>query len=331
MIQGFFQSGVGEGRPIDAPFFCYRGGKARLRRFIVRWCRLNGSTYVEPFAGRANVFFLMRYLAQFKAYHLNDIQTIPFLRALLNYDGCKLPTLTKDEAVRLSCEGDGLAILLEPLIVWAGGLPSKSNFTGSRGHNLRTYREHLLLASQLLRGVNLTSEDALSVVDLYSEDPKAFLYIDPPYLGARLKEYNSLSVDLLGLWKKLSTAKCSWLYSESACHRISKHLGPPLACFFSVPINASPKSKVRYVREYLWSNYSWTPRRMDFGDRDRSIVSTSHSLIQSFGKLTFDAWKRVVPSTWSNATVLAQFNRLSCWPDYYFDGKSLSVCGGEVP
>lgn len=45
---------------VDAPYFVYRGGKARLRRFIIRWIPTYGSTYLEPFAGRGNVFFIMK-------------------------------------------------------------------------------------------------------------------------------------------------------------------------------------------------------------------------------------------------------------------------------
>lgn len=34
-------------RPIDAPKFAYNGGKANIRRFIVRWLSLSGCHYVE--------------------------------------------------------------------------------------------------------------------------------------------------------------------------------------------------------------------------------------------------------------------------------------------
>ena len=330
MIPSFFQPDTTSlGYLVDAPSFNYRGGKGRLRKFIIRWCKLSGSTYVEPFAGRANLFFLMRYIGQFNQWHLNDTQTIPFIRAVSDYDGRTLPTWSKEKAKKAIELGDPDTLLLEPLIMWAGGRIGSASVTGSRGHNLKAYRSNLLLAKRCLEDVKLSSRDALEVVEQYVNDPKAFIYLDPPYFKAALSTYSTSSVDFKGLWKMLRRAKCSWLYSEMNRTFITKQLGEPLTAYYGVSINANPKAEVRLVVEYLWANYSTIPTKMNFHHTGRNPMKISHQLLREWAPVSFSGWLRLVPRHWCQATIKAQYDKLGDYPDYYFDGRVLSVCNGE--
>ena len=65
------------------PRFGYVGGsKSRLARRIVSLFPETGDRFVEPFAGRANIYFAVTQFCHYKKYWLNDIRTYKFLEAL---------------------------------------------------------------------------------------------------------------------------------------------------------------------------------------------------------------------------------------------------------
>ncbi len=321
MPQGFLPE---RQRLVDLPFFPYRGGKARLRRYIVRWCQTSGTTYCEPFAGRANLFFLMKGFATFQKWHLNDIQTIPFFQAIKQYGGEHLPTLSKEESVILFESGDPLSLLLEPITFWAGGLASKTSATGNRGHDLDEYRRKLLLARDLLVGVDLTCQDAVDVVEEYSPDPQAFLYVDPPYQGASVGIYKEGMVDFPRLFRLLHSAKCRWLFSEYLHSNVIENLAPPLTTIKGVVVNPIPGGIVRDEVEGLWSNYPMKPIVLDFDDSEKPLAE-SKAVLHRYREFTYEGWKKLVPKRWTEKTIKAQFARLTTWPTNYFDGETLRI------
>lgn len=60
------------------PAFQYPGGKARLRSWLLPFFPRSGRMYLEPFAGRGNVFFAARAALDFQYWQVNDPNTAPF-------------------------------------------------------------------------------------------------------------------------------------------------------------------------------------------------------------------------------------------------------------
>lgn len=310
---------------VEQPYFPYRGGKARLRRSIVRWFPVSGTTYCEPFAGRANVFFLVRCFGKFQSWRLNDLQTFPFLKAIKHYDGKELPELDQVESKQLQA-GSRLQLLLEPIIYWAGGLASQNeSVTGSRGHKMDDYRRRLTRASQLLKVARLTRRDAIEVIEEYVDDPQALLYIDPPYLQASLKAYTPDMVDRKEMIRLLKLAKCRWVLSEYEERDLLRAFGEPMTRIYGVPINPIPGGKVRRAVECLWSNYPMEqPRKMNFGDSERPMKIT-RQILGKAGNLSQEEFDLLAPPHWHRKTKTAQYKRLCTHPQCYFDGERVSL------
>src|SRR5664280_3232407 len=100
------------------PGFAYPGGKKRIRNSIVSFMPKSGSTYAEPFAGRAATFWLAATTLQFSNWWLNDLRTAPFFHAIISHGNTiHVPAHTREEFERykvLDKAGDPAAILLEP-------------------------------------------------------------------------------------------------------------------------------------------------------------------------------------------------------------------------
>lgn len=67
------------------PQFSYPGGKAKLGKHMVPLLPPAAKRFVEPFAGRANLFFRVAERLDYKEFWLNDISTYPFLLGLFAY------------------------------------------------------------------------------------------------------------------------------------------------------------------------------------------------------------------------------------------------------
>lgn len=313
------------GRLVDHPYFAYRGGKARLRRYIVRWCLPSGSTYCEPFAGRANIFFMVRGFADYKKWHLNDLQTIPFFKSILNYDGKPLPILNKQESIDLYKSGDPLHHLLEPITWRSGGLASRKASPHGTRLDVVEYRKRIIFAKKLLQGVELTNLDALEVIHRYRKDSKAFLYIDPPYINSNVGSYDEGMLDRPALIKLLKQCQCRWLLSEQPCDDFLSAFGNPLTSIKNIPVNPRPGTKVKWTTEVLWSNYKTKPLLIDFGDREKSAMAESHRLLKKHRRISIDDWPKMVPPQWSKQTISIQMDRLSRQPENYFDGQEIWI------
>lgn len=311
-------------RLVDCPYFAYRGGKATLRRYIVRFIPLSGSVYVEPFVGRANVFFVVKSFADFHKWVLNDLQTIPFLSAILKYDGQSLPTLSKEEVMEMP-DHSPLLLLMEPILFWAGGIKGKSGATGSRGHKLDDYKNRLLRAKQLLAESEMRIQDANEVIEEFHDDPQAFLYLDPPYLNCTVGSYSDSMLNRHKMIDLLKTCKCRWLMSEYYCTDLVQAFGDPFTRIKGVPVNPNPKSKgpIRREEECLWANYNAVPSLLDFEDFFDKPMKLSIQVLKELGKMTFSQWESSCPKHWASKTIEAQFNRLCYLPFAYWDGETL--------
>ncbi|HUW57522.1 MAG TPA: DNA adenine methylase, partial [Planctomycetota bacterium] len=87
-------------RMFKVPQFNYPGGKVRLRKWLVSMMPREGGRYVEPFAGRGNVFWLAACCLKFQEWWLNDIYTKPFFDAIRDVDVVDIPIKLTVEDVR---------------------------------------------------------------------------------------------------------------------------------------------------------------------------------------------------------------------------------------
>jgi site-specific DNA-adenine methylase len=259
------------------PGFRYRGGKFRLRRWLIRWCPLAGSTFVEPFAGRANMYFLMRQVGKFQNYVLNDKRTIPFFRSILNYDGTPFQWPDEDEFWRA---GEDLRFM-EPCIFWDGSTATRVNgkkgsfkINESQGRivNPKLYRRKILRIQAMLKQdrVNFSEDDACAVIDYYAWDKDAFLYIDPPYLKASVDAYDDKMLDRKDFIRTLKDCRARWMLSEYYCQDLVEAFGEPVTRIRDWKIVAGlPEDikkntgKHRTVDECVWTNYPAKPCVMD--------------------------------------------------------------------
>lgn len=315
-------------RPIDAPKFQYNGGKANLRRFIVRWMPHNGSSYVEPFAGRGNVFFLMKVISDFQEYHLNDIRTKPLYDALRAYDGSELPDVAAGTSLKQWLQdADPIhARLVEPLLCWSGGTyDTSSKATPAPGRLMNKYRENCIRAQHCLDGVTVTASDALDVLAYYIDDEDAVIYLDPPYMNAQVTAYSDKDVDWDALYSLLTRARCTWVMSEYQHPNHDKVFGPPNVRFHT-KVQAGGKSKP--AQEVLYGNrIPYYPCVLDFGESVRSPAST-RMLYKEGEVLTQDELYARMPKHWHPNNFKIEFNILQKHPNVYFDGRRIYFLSG---
>jgi hypothetical protein len=231
-------------RKINAPHFKFQGGKCRQRKWIVSHFPRNGEVYIEPFAGRGNVFWLACQECKFEHWWINDLKMTPFIQALSDVEVRKLPwRITKadrDWLIEGRAKGDPIALVMEPLWAWAGGSMS-GQYTrewsglnrGREGLNLRVwlnYVQRIKNAKWLLAQYepNITSLDYTEMPwDVWDET--CFAYIDPPYFGANnVRSYEPLD-DYGNLIYILSTTRCRWLLSEYDQPEYRKAFGAPIS------------------------------------------------------------------------------------------------------
>src|SRR6266566_9152004 len=99
----------------------YPGGKSRLARTIVSFLPKRGRTFVEPFAGKGNIFWTAASQGlKYRDWWLNDIATSRFFHAIKQAGHkLKVPTRSRTEYERqreASISGDLTAILLDPYL-----------------------------------------------------------------------------------------------------------------------------------------------------------------------------------------------------------------------
>ncbi len=168
------------------PKIPYPGAKGRLAPILVSMMPKGGRTYVEPFAGRGNVFFAAALALKFSVWRINDIATAPFFAALKERGGrIRVPRRTRGEFVRqkrLFEEGSPRARLLEPYLTFSGGGYRKGGFGGKRSASAAGYTKTLNLCSEILARTDpLITGDDWKSLGLKSLGDQDFVFLDPPY------------------------------------------------------------------------------------------------------------------------------------------------------
>jgi site-specific DNA-adenine methylase len=240
------------------PIFPYPGGKGRLARTLVSMMPQEGTTYVEPFAGRGNVFFAAALNLNFQAWVINDLRTSRFFEALIKRGSAvTVPQRTQAEfnkQKRCFRKGSYRAELLAPYLTFAGGGYKRGSFGNLRGANRANYTQTLRDSSRILTKIRPTIQQKdWKELDWSTLDENAFVYFDPPYLGCDVRAYSSACFDYGGLIRLLKSARFKWMLSEYDKPLYLRAFGKPF-CTLSVQLICDGKGE-KQRNECVWKNY----------------------------------------------------------------------------
>jgi len=245
------------------PKIPYPGGKGRLARQIISFLPKEGRTYVEPFAGRGNLFWeAVEQGLRYRRWWLNDIATIPFFRAIQREgQTLKVPTRCRAEYERqrmASTSGDPVAILLEPYLTFSGGGyfgagcggdGKSNNAVSSAGYEKTLRKCHAMLHEVKPRLSSLDWQD-MGLEKLTEDD---VVVLDPPYPNSNVRGSYSDTINYEALVDLLCRAKFRWVLCGYP-HPVLCRLGQPFWARdlqFVLPIREDePRT------ECLWANFT---------------------------------------------------------------------------
>jgi site-specific DNA-adenine methylase len=202
------------------PTFSYPGGKAKMAKMLVSMMPTEGRRYVEPFAGRGNVFWTAAGELDFQEWHLNDIRTVPWFNAILDHGHeLKVPRCTRMEYFKRWSDyknGCPYANMLAPFMTFSGAGYGAGGFRSNRkgGSTASGYQQSVRMAQHIMRATEptLTSVDYRQTLD--GLGPDSFVYLDPPYLDADVTAYKPSDIDHREMVDLLLQAKFRWMLSE---------------------------------------------------------------------------------------------------------------------
>lgn len=245
------------------PTIPYPGGKARLAPTLVSLMPRSGRRYLEPFAGRGNVFWAAASIPLlFQLWILNDIRTAPFFEAVRAIGSTvEVPERSREEFDRQReafKAGSPTADVLEPYLTFGGG--GYGNGMGGTGRvSTAGYARALRACHDLMvaTDVEVTSKD-WTQIPWPDYDPNDFVYFDPPYIGANVRPYKSGDLNHEDLARFLRDAPFRWMLSEYKHDLYLRELGPP---FWTKEVQLRAPSyrlanggKERRI-ECVWKNY----------------------------------------------------------------------------
>lgn len=245
----------------------YVGGKNRLARYIVSLMPEH-VTYVEPFAGGAQVFYRK---SPSKVEVLNDLdnELFNFLRVLRSHSHELIRVLG---TCVVSRTWYSLFSRMNPDLLTDvqraarffylqknsfGGLIVKRSYhygiTQRPNFNPDRIPVQLELAADRLKNVQLEHGPYEAVIERYDRTT-TFFYLDPPYYGLKLYRHNLESSDFERMAVVLSNVKGKFLLSLNDHPEVRRIFGK----FFIRPVtlaySAQPKTGKRYA-EVLISNF----------------------------------------------------------------------------
>ncbi len=285
------------GRPSRVPSFPYPGGKHSHRKFIIRWIPFKGSTYIEPFAGRANLFFVARRCTEFSEWVLNDIRTYEYLRSLqrgIGVDHLVWPSQKMLSSEWLKKVDKCVSMIVEPYVTWGNSFYEVSkNVWPVMQETIDRVHRILFEAERLLKGVQIQDRDACDLIEDYIDDPDAFIYLDPPYLDGNVSTYDAGQVDWSRLYSLLRRSRCGWLMSEYDNQSHSAQLGDPYVRF---KVWKGGKDK---VWEVMYSNRQWPIKVVLSWGYDVCILPSTRQRFHDRDRLTESQVMDILPREWS--------------------------------
>jgi site-specific DNA-adenine methylase len=237
------------------PTFSYPGGKAKMAKLLVEMMPESGRAYVEPFAGRANVFWVAALELNYKEWHLNDIRTADWFACIRDYGhDVVVPECNRMEYNKRLADfknGCPYARMLEPYLTYSGAGFGAGGYRSNKkgGSTQGGFQQSIQMAQHILHatGATVTSADwKEAVAGLGADD---FVYFDPPYLDCNVTAYRPSDLDHMELVHHLLEAPYRWMLSEYDQPLYRDALGVP--CL-------QKKAKTRHGaarEECLWKNF----------------------------------------------------------------------------
>jgi site-specific DNA-adenine methylase len=249
------------------PTIAFPGGKARLAQEIVALLPKHGRTYIEPFAGRGNLFWAATSAGlRYDKWWLNDTVTITFFRAIREIgDVIQVPEHNRDEYERqraASKRGDPVAAVLEPFLTFGGGGYCSSGFRGNHRGGVsspsyqRTLRECHRIMGKTRPRLSALDWHEMKLKDLGTEDT---VLLDPPYPSTDVRSYTDATVDYEQLVDTLLHARFRWLlcgYLHPALQRLGNPFWAKEIRFLYFSNREERKFGEERRIECLWRNYS---------------------------------------------------------------------------
>ena len=195
------------------PTFKYHGSKCRMAPWIIDHFPHRIGKYVEPFAGRGNVYYrLCMSDRMFEKAYLNDIKTFKWLKALKEYDGNYdfLPeSITKDIYDKFrSMKNCPERTIAEAVLAYNGnfyGRGANITYESANGYNAESSSVRYKNAHRLLQKAILWKRDWKECVESLNLGPQDLLYCDPPYYKANYLIYPQIEHgELLDRLKSMS-------------------------------------------------------------------------------------------------------------------------------
>lgn len=274
----------------------YIGGKRRIANKLVPLIPEH-LTYVEPFAGGAQLFF---HKPRSRVEVLNDLddEIVNFLRVIQRHPQ-ELSRMLRWQPASRRLFAWHAAQPPEPLTdieratrffylqknTW-GGKRIDRNFhfsvTKPASHNPKTLRRRLVETADRLCDVQIESIPHDAVLTKYDR-PTSFFYCDPPYVGVDLYQHNFSDTQFEALATQLQNLKGRFLLSINDCPKAREWFKRfhRLEISFTYTSTATPKP----FRELLFANYPLPPAFDDLdntpiderpaGQSDRHVVRTS--------------------------------------------------------
>jgi DNA adenine methylase len=244
----------------------YIGGKRRIAKHLVSLIP-DHLTYVEPFAGGAQVFF---HKPRSKVEVLNDLddEIINFLRVCQRHPQELVRILRWQPASRRlfdwhAQQPPGLLTDVERAArffylqknTWSGKR-KRQNFhfavTKPPSYTPATLSKRLTEVAERLDGVQLEAASYETVIKQYDR-PTTFFYLDPPYVGVDLYQHNFSDEQFEGLVRQLQSLTGRFLLSINDCPKARAWFEGfhRMEITFTYTSTRTPKP----FRELLFANY----------------------------------------------------------------------------
>ena len=247
----------------------YIGGKRRIARQLLALVP-DHVTYVEPFAGGAQLFF---HKPRSQVEILNDLdgEIVNFLRVCQRHPGELERTLRWQPASRKLFEWHAtqpVALLTDieraarflylQKNAW-GGLRTRQTFhyAVTKRSNYSPLSLRLVEAAERLANVQIEHLPYQSILDRYDR-PTTFFYLDPPYVGVDLYLHNLTDDQFSEIAERLERLKGRFLLSINDCDQAREYFKH----FFrgEIAFTYTSARTPRRVRELLFANYDLVRR-----------------------------------------------------------------------
>lgn len=230
----------------------YPGGKSILAPWIawtMRYNKLSGGTYVEPYAGGAGVALYLLLNLYVDKIVINDLDPLiySFWKTVVD-DSDALISMIEDTPVSLAVRDEQKKIV-ENFSDYSitevgfaafylnrtnrsgilnggpiGGLSQSGKYKLDARFNKNTLIEKIKKIVLYARHIDVRNLDALELIDEYeTESPsRALIYLDPPYFNKGSQLYRNFYTedDHRKIADKMKSLKCPWITTYDNCDKI---------------------------------------------------------------------------------------------------------------